>query len=196
METVKNIIKKCESFNKGKTTEEDFSKYLSELTVYKRLSMYKKGMYVSMAMLDLDDLQTKVGFEADVAIEIERLYVIRFILSYIETSDTYHMINSDDIETMYASGLIDYVLDICERDYSVMKSMFDNAMKLKYIAVINELLGSVTSEQNAENIDKVAKIFEDKKTVSNVVEIMQYNDPALKSLKDEVFAPLEKEIRK
>lgn len=196
MFTIENIIDTCRDFNLGKLKKGTIEDFFKSLKISRRLSLYKKGMIVSLAMIDFDLLEMSPGYEEETAIDIEEIYVTRFILSYVETSEDTYRINTDDIDDLYNAGFVDYVLDYCSRDFDVLKRMFENAIKFKYINLFGNMVGNVSSEENTRNIEKISKIFEDKTTVSKVANIMQYNDPALKSLKDEIYKPLEKKVRK
>ena len=194
--TIEHIINMCRNYNSGKIKNEELNEFFESLNISKRICTYKKGMIVGMAMRDLENLEIVLGNEEDTSANIESIYVKRFIVSYIEFDEGSYIINDDDIEDMYNSGLIDFILDRCERDFDVIKRMFENSIKFKYINLLSSMVGSVTSEENSENIEKISKIFSDKSMVEKVSEIMQYNDPAVKTLKEEIYKPIQNKIEK
>lgn len=185
--TVEYIVKMCYKLYEKKIDLDKFNDFLQSLKINKRLNFTKKGMIISMAISDLNELKFVTDAEGDTASDMEKIYVTRFILSYVDTGYEFYQITDDDMEVMYETGLIDYILNFCERDFNIMKRMFENAIKFKYLNMAKSLLSDISSSENTDNINKVVEIFNDDKKMETVAEIMRYNDPALKALKDEIF---------
>lgn len=190
--SIKEVIDFCKKYTRKEMSEKDFEKFLKSINIFRRLSMYQKSMLVSLAIMDFDDLNINFGIESDTSAEIEVIYVNRFITSYMDIKNEPFEIDAYDVEVMYSSGLIDYILDICERDFDIIKRMYENAIKLKYINILNSMLGDITNEQNEQNIKTISKVFEDKETINNVAKIVEFNDPSLKKVKEILYSAVEK----
>lgn len=190
--SIKEVIDFCKKYTRKEMSETDFEKFLKSINIFRRLSMYQKSMLVSLAIMDFDDLNINFGIESDTSAEIEVIYVNRFITSYMDIKNEPFEIDAYDVEVMYSSGLIDYILDICERDFDIIKRMYENAIKLKYINILNSMLGDITNEQNEQNIKTISKVFEDKETINNVAKIVEFNDPSLKKVKEILYSAVEK----
>lgn len=185
---IKDVLKRCDDYLNGKMSEDKFKIFLESLNISKRLSMFKKNSLIDMAMLDYDDISPIEGAYGDSAIEMESIYINRFLMAYIELSYEPYSYNENNIEILYESGFVDFVLDLCEKDYNMLIRMFDNAINIKYISSMHNIIFDITSKENADNVNKISDIFKDKHAIDSVVKILEANDPALQDIKKSIYS--------
>ena len=195
MSTMKEIIEICEKYNHGEIKEDTFIDFLTSLNPVSRLNLYNKGLIIDLALGDLDDMETIKGYEFENAINMEVIYVLRFLMSYIEVEKDIYSFDDSAVDTLYNAGVVDYILTYCNKDFEILKRMFDNAIKFKVLNSVRGAIDSMVEPANVENITRIEDIFKDKETIDKVVNIMMHNDPSLHAIKEEIFAPLQKELK-
>lgn len=186
--TLSELMSICQNYIDDTISEEKFYEALSRIDVKKYMPLYEKQMHIGLALSDMENLEIQIGLEPECAIDLEKIHFFRFLLAYTNLEDDLFIPNADVIDMLNITGVVDYFLNICERDYNAIIRMFNVAIEFKDMFAKNALLESIDNEQAKENIVKVTKVFEDKKMVENVAKLVEMNDPALIDLKKTIHS--------
>lgn len=100
---------------------------------------------MDLALEDLDDMETIKGYEYDNAMSMEVIYVLRFLMAYVEVERDVYEFDDLAVDTLYNAGVVDYILTYCNKDFEILKRMFDNAIKFKVLNAVRSMIDAVVT---------------------------------------------------
>lgn len=174
---------------------EDFK---SKLVIRNFLPLAQKESVLLKTLYDIKSMDTESQHFCS-ALEISLTFNALF--AYIVNID-YNIEEQlkDEIyyDIFWASGVADYVLSFCEKDYNRLRSMIENMISFENL---KELLSEI-SKYTPDSIEKLTESFKsftlkaNSDVIRNLADIARNNDPILTGVKNNIIEGAWKNIQK
>ena len=91
-------------------------------------------------------------------------------------------------DAIYQSGMADYMLEFCHIDYDRLVRMMERTMSYGNLLELVDTMKNMDTREIQKLVVEVKKFKEDldPETIKNLTTIMQYNDPLMRQIKEEV----------
>jgi len=154
-----DIIHACLDFklNPSEEAEEEINRYINQLEVKTYLPLTNKE-FATICILGCIPEKADAG---EAALNIEAGKVFYGILQYVVNLDidiSYGLIAPAMIDALYEFGVIDYILDFCEKDIERLWKMLDEILTFANIQKIVEI-PNLMSDEKLEEVAKAIKDF-------------------------------------
>ena len=174
------------------------SDYKSKLVIRNFLPMKQKEAAMLKTLYDIQVVDVE-SHHFSAAMEISLTF--NALLAYVVNID-YDIQETlkDEIfyDVFWVSGLGDYILSFCEKDYNRLRDMVERMISFENL---KELLEEV-SKMAPDSIDRLTDIFksfslkDNSELIRNLADIARHQDPLLTKVKDSVVEGAWKEINK
>lgn len=180
-----NFIKKSEDFESIST----FNNMLQDLKIKTYMPMQEKVINLVRVVIDSDKDIDVPSSMFTAGLEIACCF--DGLLSYIidlEPEVNLDIKNYENYDLIYQSGLADYILQYCEKDYERLVKMMERTLSYQNLT---ELIQSI-KEMDVGSLDKLTNNLKqlkneiDPEIIKNLADIMKLNDPALNDLKEKL----------
>lgn len=189
---LQEILKVCEDFvssPEDKETLESYNKMLQELTIKTYMPMQEK--VIALVRMTMDSDKDRDIDESFFTAGVELAACFDGLLSYItnlEQEVNLEIKNYENYDLIYQSGLADYILQYCEKDYQRLIKMFERTFSYMNL---NELISSMESMDTGslKTLTTTIKGLKDEidpKVISDLADIMRYNDPNFVAIKENI----------
>ena len=189
---LQEILKVCEDFissPEDKEILESYNKMLQELTIKTYMPMQEK--VIALVRMTIDSDKDRDIDESFFTAGVELAACFDGLLSYItnlEQEVNLEIKNYENYDLIYQSGLADYILQYCEKDYQRLIKMFERTFSYMNL---NELISSMESMDTGSlkaltTTIKGLKDEIDPKVISDLADIMRYNDPNFVAIKENI----------
>lgn len=189
---LQEILKVCEDFvssPEDKEILESYNKMLQELTIKTYMPMQEK--VIALVRMTIDSDKDRDIDESFFTAGVELAACFDGLLSYItnlEQEVNLEIKNYENYDLIYQSGLADYILQYCEKDYQRLIKMFERTFSYMNL---NELISSMESMDTGSlkaltTTIKGLKDEIDPKIISDLADIMRYNDPNFVAIKENI----------
>lgn len=189
---LQEILKVCEDFissPEDKEILESYNKMLQELTIKTYMPMQEK--VIALVRMTIDSDKDRDIDESFFTAGVELAACFDGLLSYItnlEQEVNLEIKNYENYDLIYQSGLADYILQYCEKDYQRLIKMFERTFSYMNL---NELISSMESMDTGSlkaltTTIKGLKDEIDPKIISDLADIMRYNDSNFVAIKENI----------
>lgn len=186
---LQEVLKVCEDFisnSEDKNVLETYNDMLKNLVIRSYLPMQEKVIALVRMIIDSDkDIDVPATF---FTAGLEIACCFDGLLSYtnIETEVNVEIKNYENYDLIYQSGLADYILQYCEKDYDRLVRMMEHTLSYENL---NELVESIREVDFGKLSEVTATIKNmkseiDPEVIKNMADIMRLNDPNLTRLND------------
>ena len=185
----KDVIGVCSKFIDSQGKDTGIVDLESKLIVRNYLQMDEKALCATRAFIDADkdysipSVFVAVGF--DIAILFDCLLAYTNIdVDSIDESDKIY----ENYDLIHQSGLADYIINFCEKDYNRLVRMVDRALSIEHVSSLLNSLENI----DGEAIDNLTRSIVDLKTngdkemIHDMATISKASDPEFAGLKEKV----------
>lgn len=171
----------------------DFNDFLQEnIKITKYLPIGRKYAIIdifstSFSYTISDMLQDKFSTFSDILMKYEMDKMFDILFRYIDIDFDVRYKNSEEYDLIMQSGLYDYILQYCGKDYNRICSELDVAVGIKDMSIIqlfNEKLSMVNIADTERMIEAIEGI--DKNKIDKLLKIAEMNDPLTKDVVDAI----------
>lgn len=182
-----DLLKVCNDYL-GDPTEENTKKFndmQAKIIIKPYLTLDQKENIIKRIFVDV---QTSNTDGLSFVNEIELSMVLYGVLGYTNINpETVQYVRTEEVyDTLIFSGIVDYILEFCEKDYKRLESMvekvsaWDNILNL--INAVNQLeVGNI--EELTEEF-KQFRLNTDKQYINDLADIMRTNDKLFNNIKN------------
>ncbi len=186
-----DFIKVCTDFIKFPENEECLKAYTdmqSKLVVKAYMPMDEKVIALYKMVLDSDksiDLPASV-FTA--GLELACLFDGLLAYTNIDVNIPASYKIYETYDAIYQSGMADYMLEFCHIDYDRLVRMMERTMSYGNLLELVDTMKNMDTREIQKLVAEVKKLKEniDPETIKNLTTIMQYSDPLMYQVKEEV----------
>ena len=174
------------------------SDYKSKLVIRNFLPMKQKEAAMLKTLYDIQAVDVE-SHHFSAAMEISLTF--NALLAYVVNID-YDIQEAlkDEIfyDVFWVSGLGDYILGFCEKDYNRLRDMVERMISFENL---KELLEEI-SKMTPESVDRLTDMFksfslkDNSELIRNLADIARHHDPLLTKVKDSVVEGAWNEINK
>lgn len=180
------VVNICKGFINN-PTDENLAKYndlQSRLVVRSYLPMEEKVVAMFRVVINSDksvDIPVSIftaGFELSLLFDA--------LLSYtnIENNFLIDLKNYENYDLIYQSGLADYILSFCQKDYERLVRMLERSYSYENLVDLTKTISTISSsniDQLTEEFKKIKDDF-DPDLIKDLASIIRYNDPTINEL--------------
>lgn len=186
-----DVLDNCRMRVNGLFDEEDFDKFLETIEIVKYLPLDKKRDILFLFLMDIKYLTS--GDEAcddEIQIEINSLFNILLAYTNINTGGYTKLFTKENYDTIYMSGLADYILDFCERDYNKSIDMFRDSLRIDDMLSVKVFMEELEGKNIAKNLKSMKKMIEEMSAngvIDKVNDIAMFNDSIVNNIKQQLL---------
>ena len=188
---LQDILKVCKEFIDSPEDEQTLSAYnsmLQELKVRAYLPMQEKVIALVRMIIDSDkDFDVPAAF---FTAGLEIAWLFDGLLSYvnIEPEVNIDIKNYENYDLIYQSGLADYIIEFCGKDYDRLVRMMERTLSYQNLMELVQSIREVDVGGLSEVTEKIRGMKDeiDPEVIKNIADIARMNDPALNTLKDTI----------
>lgn len=185
---LQEVLKVCSDFIENPENEENTKKYndmLKNLVIRTYLPIQEKTIALVRMVLD-SDKDIDVGAEFFTS-GLELACCFDGLLSYvnIEPEVNLETKNYENYDLIYQSGLADYILEYCGKDYERLVRMLERTLSYENLLELTESMKQMDTGSLRELTNEIKNATKevDPELVKNLADIMRMNDPNLYELK-------------
>lgn len=188
---LQEILDICDQFTKHSEDEAAVKAYndmLQNLVIRAYLPMQEKVVALVRMVMDSDkDIDVP---EAFFTAGLEIACCFDGLLSYvnIEPEVNPDIKSYENYDLIYQSGLADYILEYCGKDYERLVRMMERTLSYENLTDLVQSMREMDTGSLRElvNILRNMKDEIDPEVIKNIADIARMNDPALNDLKDTI----------
>ena len=159
--TLEEIVKFLEKYIKKETSEEAFDLFIKKLNIKPYLPLERKSQILISIIMNVVYTEGFVSELATIDLELRKLF--RCLLAYTDmdmNSVDAYPIDFSTYDIFIESGLYDYILSICEKDYKRLEALLIQALSFESVMQVSMNMAQMNPEQMALDM-KEAKKFMD-----------------------------------
>ncbi len=188
---LQEILDVCDAFIKNPEDEATVKAYndmLQGLVIRAYLPMQEKVVALVRMIIDSDkDIDVPETF---FTAGLEIACCFDGLLSYvnIEPEVNIEIKNYENYDLIYQSGLADYILEFCGKDYDRLTRMMERTLSYQNLMELVQSIREVDVGGLREVTEKIRGMKDeiDPEVIKNIADIARMNDPALNKLKDTI----------
>lgn len=188
---LQEILDICDAFTKSPEDEATVKAYndmLQGLVIRAYLPMQEKVVALVRMIIDSDkDIDVP---EAFFTAGLEIACCFDGMLSYvnIEPEVNIDIKNYENYDLIYQSGLADYILEYCGKDYDRLIRMMERTLSYQNLLELVQSMREIDTGSLREMTSTIRGMKDeiDPEVIKNLADIMRLNDPALNDLKASV----------
>lgn len=158
--TLEEIVKFLEKYKKKETTEEAYKLFIKKLNIKSYLPLEQKSQILISMVMNLVYTEGFVSEMAAVDLELRKLF--RCLLAYTDmdmNSVDIYPIDFATYDIFIESGLYDYILSICEKDYKRLEKLLEQALSFESVMQTSMNLAHVNPEEMSRQIKEGEKFM-------------------------------------
>ena len=158
--TLEEIVKFLEKYIKKETSEEAFNLFIDKLNIKSYLPLEKKSQLLVSIVMNLVYTDGFVSEMAAVDLELRKLF--RCLLAYTDidmNSVDIYPIDFATYDIFIESGLYDYILSICEKDYKRLEKLLEQALSFESVMQTSMNLAHINPEEMSRQIKEGEKFM-------------------------------------
>ena len=159
--TLEEIVKFLEKYIKKETSSEAFDLFIQKLNIKSYLPLERKSQILISIIMNVVYTEGFVSELATIDLELRKLF--RCLLAYTDmdmNSVDAYPIDFSTYDIFIESGLYDYILSICEKDYKRLEALLTQALSFESVMQVSMNMAQMNPEQMALDM-KEAKKFMD-----------------------------------
>lgn len=188
---LKEILNICDAFVKNPEDEATVKAYndmLKGLIIRAYLPMQEKVIALVRMIMDSDkDIDVPETF---FTAGLEIACCFDGLLSYVNIDPEVNLEikNYENYDLIYQSGLADYILEYCGKDYERLVRMMERTLSYQNLTELIQSIREINVGGLSEAAEKIREIKDeiDPEVIQNIADIARMNDPALNDLKDTI----------
>ena len=188
---LKEILDICDAFVKNpedEATVKAYNNMFQNLEIRAYLPMQDKVVALVRMIIDSDkDIDIPETF---FTAGLEIACCFDGLLSYanIEPEVNIDIKNYENYDLIYQSGLADYILKFCGKDYERLVRMMERTLSYQNLMELVQSIKEVDVGSLSEVTEKIRGMKDeiDPEVIKNIADIARMNDPALNNLKDTI----------
>lgn len=188
---LKEILNICDAFVKNPEDEATVKAYndmLKGLIIRAYLPMQEKVIALVRMIMDSDkDIDVPETF---FTAGLEIACCFDGLLSYVNIDPEVNLEikNYENYDLIYQSGLADYILEFCGKDYDRLVRMMERTLSYQNLTELIQSIREINVGGLSEAAEKIREIKDeiDPEVIKNIADIARMNDPALNDLKDTI----------
>ena len=188
---LQEILDICDTFTKNPEDEiavKAYNDMLQSLVIRAYLPMQEKVVALVRMVMDSDkDIDVP---EAFFTAGLEIACCFDGLLSYvnIEPEVNIDIKNYENYDLIYQSGLADYILEYCGKDYDRLVRMMERTLSYQNLTDLVQSMREMDTGSLRELVTSLHNMKDeiDPEVIKNLADIMGANDPALNDLKDKI----------
>ncbi len=188
---LKEILNVCDAFVKKPEDEAAVKAYndmLQGLVIRAYLPMQEKVIALVRMIMDSDkDIDVPETF---FTAGLEIACCFDGLLSYVNIDPEVNLEikNYENYDLIYQSGLADYILEYCGKDYERLVRMMERTLSYQNLTELIQSIREINVGGLSEATEKIREIKDeiDPEVIKNIADIARMNDPALNNLKDTI----------
>ena len=188
---LKEILNICDAFVKNPEDEATVKAYndmLKGLIIRAYLPMQEKVIALVRMIMDSDkDIDVPETF---FTAGLEIACCFDGLLSYVNIDPEVNLEikNYENYDLIYQSGLADYILEYCGKDYERLVRMMERTLSYQNLTELIQSIREINVGGLSEAAEKIREIKDeiDPEVIKNIADIARMNDLALNDLKDTI----------
>lgn len=188
---LQEILNVCDTFIKNPEDEAVVKAYndmLQGLVIRAYLPMQEKVVALVRMIIDSDkDIDVPETF---FTAGLEIACCFDGLLSYVNIDHEVNIEvkNYENYDLIYQSGLADYILEFCGKDYDRLVRMMERTLSYQNLMELVQSIREVDVGSLSEVTEKIRGIKDEinPEVIKNIADIARMNDPALNNLKDTI----------
>lgn len=190
------LYEKCMDKISGKISEGEFFDYLeTKLEVVPYIQIGLKKSIVDIFFITNDNGENDFS---DITYLLELYSVFTMLFIYTNIAIVGDEMVQDNYDVIVMSGLSDFIKSKCGSDYNRLYNMILNASMFKGSMIMQQFANDIDIEELKTYGEKtqtaVGEIDTDK--LSLMKEILEFNNPSIKKVKDMLYAETDKAIKR
>lgn len=178
--TLEEIVKFLEKYIKKETSEEAFNLFIDKLNIKSYLPLEKKSQLLVSIVMNLVYTDGFVSEMAAVDLELRKLF--RCLLAYTdmdENSVDVYPIDFSTYDVFIESGLYDYILSICGKDYKRLEALLTQALSFESVMQVSMNMAQMDPDKMSKDIKEAEKFMENfsTKDLEHLANIATLTDP-------------------
>ena len=188
---LQEILDICDQFTKhpeDETAVKAYNDMLQNLVIRAYLPMQEKVVALVRMVMDSDkDIDVP---EAFFTAGLEIACCFDGLLSYvnIEPEVNPDIKSYENYDLIYQSGLADYILEYCGKDYERLVRMMERTLSYENLTDLVQSMREMDTGSLRELVNTLRNMKDeiDPEVIKNIADITRMNDPALNDLKDTI----------
>lgn len=188
---LQEILNICDAFIKNSEDEATIKAYndmLQKLVVRAYLPMQEKVIALVRMIMDSDkDIDVPETF---FTAGLEIACCFDGLLSYVNIDPEVNLEikNYENYDLIYQSGLADYILEYCGKDYERLVRMMERTLSYQNLTELIQSIREINVGGLSEATERIRNLKDeiDPEVIKNIADIARMNDPALNNLKDTI----------
>ena len=188
---LQEILDICDQFTKhpeDETAVRAYNDMLQNLVIRAYLPMQEKVVALVRMVMDSDkDIDVP---EAFFTAGLEIACCFDGLLSYvnIEPEVNPDIKSYENYDLIYQSGLADYILEYCGKDYERLVRMMERTLSYENLTDLVQSMREMDTGSLRELVNNLRNMKDeiDPEVIKNIADIARMNDPALNDLKDTI----------
>lgn len=188
---LQEILDICDQFTKhpeDETAVKAYNDMLQNLVIRAYLPMQEKVVALVRIVMDSDkDIDVP---EAFFTAGLEIACCFDGLLSYvnIEPEVNPDIKSYENYDLIYQSGLADYILEYCGKDYERLVRMMERTLSYENLTDLVQSMREMDTGSLRELVNTLRNMKDeiDPEVIKNIADIARMNDPALNDLKDTI----------
>lgn len=188
---LQEILDICDQFTKhpeDETAVKAYNDMLRNLVIRAYLPMQEKVVALVRMVMDSDkDIDVP---EAFFTAGLEIACCFDGLLSYvnIEPEVNPDIKSYENYDLIYQSGLADYILEYCGKDYERLVRMMERTLSYENLTDLVQSMREMDTGSLRELVNTLRNMKDeiDPEVIKNIADIARMNDPALNDLKDTI----------
>lgn len=188
---LQEILDICDQFTKhpeDETAVKAYNDMLQNLVIRAYLPMQEKVVALVRMVMDSDkDIDVP---EAFFTAGLEIACCFDGLLSYvnIEPEVNPDIKSYENYDLIYQSGLADYILEYCGKDYERLVRMMERTLSYENLTDLVQSMREMDTGSLRELVNNLRNMKDeiDPEVIKNIADIARMNDPALNDLKDTI----------
>ena len=188
---LQEILDICDQFTKhpeDETAVKAYNDMLQNLVIRAYLPMQEKVVALVRMVMDSDkDIDVP---EAFFTAGLEIACCFDGLLSYvnIEPEVNPDIKSYENYDLIYQSGLADYILEYCGKDYERLVRMMERTLSYENLTDLVQSMREMDTGSLRELVNTLRNMKDeiDPEVIKNIADIARMNDPALNNLKDTI----------
>lgn len=188
---LQEILDICDQFTKhpeDETAVKTYNDMLQNLVIRAYLPMQEKVVALVRMVMDSDkDIDVP---EAFFTAGLEIACCFDGLLSYvnIEPEVNPDIKSYENYDLIYQSGLADYILEYCGKDYERLVRMMERTLSYENLTDLVQSMREMDTGSLRELVNTLRNMKDeiDPEVIKNIADIARMNDPALNDLKDTI----------
>lgn len=188
---LKDIIRICKEFIEDSENEKIVKEYndlLNSIIVKSYMPMQEKVVALVRMLMDNErEIDVESSFFT-AGLELACCFDGLLAYTNIDPEVDIAIKNYENYDIIYQSGLADYILQYCEKDYERLVKMMERTLSFENLREMINSLSSMDSGMLREVVNALKGVKKDldSETIKNIADIMRLDDPLLTQIKETI----------